>query len=515
MGDRTLVFDAPGGHVFGRWTPEALGLSNSPSAAAANMARAASLRADETLLLTPGHWPFAVGTIRCRVIAEAGAVLKPTGAVTLSGSVAANLYTWIDLSLGGTVALAVAAGWGTVLGDQQWRLTAGAGSPNIVAGYSGNSIAAGVNVRANVIAGGGYVGAPNVIDGPETRYGTIGGGYDNHLDGLNSTTDIDAAASTIAGGAHHLIQCTHGTIGGGSYGVLHPGCDYGTIVGGTHNEVTGEYGTVLGGLYNKAGRWAVAGGRYCVVSGEGSFGMCMGKIGETYTLAQAGALGFHYDYYFLTGGAGTGKVGIGGFDHTNLPIAQLDIGSPGLSDVPGVGLVTRYSSRFGLRVQADDVTMVLDRYTGGGWAVVPSMWWNRDTGWSGAFGGFLTGGKVGIGTFDQAHLPIANLDVGSQGASDVPGDKLIARFASRFGLRLLTDDVTMALDRYNANVWQADPVMSWNRSTGRVGIGTAAPTSKLQIIGLVTHADNAAAVAGGLTVGAFYHTATGEVRIVV
>jgi hypothetical protein len=43
-------------------------------------------------------------------------------------------------------------------------------------------------------------------------------------------------------------------------------------------------------------------------------------------------------------------------------------------------------------------------------------------------------------------------------------------------------------------------------STGKVGIGTTAPKSKLHVVGLPVYANNAAAVAGGLTAGAFYRT---------
>ncbi len=43
-------------------------------------------------------------------------------------------------------------------------------------------------------------------------------------------------------------------------------------------------------------------------------------------------------------------------------------------------------------------------------------------------------------------------------------------------------------------------------SNGNVGIGTTDPTSKFQVVGLPEYADNAVALAGGLTVGAFYRT---------
>ncbi len=50
-------------------------------------------------------------------------------------------------------------------------------------------------------------------------------------------------------------------------------------------------------------------------------------------------------------------------------------------------------------------------------------------------------------------------------------------------------------------------------SSGNVGIGTTTPTSKLQVVGIVEYSNNAAALAGGLTIGAFYRT--GDVLKVV
>lgn len=50
-------------------------------------------------------------------------------------------------------------------------------------------------------------------------------------------------------------------------------------------------------------------------------------------------------------------------------------------------------------------------------------------------------------------------------------------------------------------------------ASGNVGVGTVTPTSKLQVVGLPTYADNTAALAGGLTAGAFYRTATGVLMV--
>ena len=52
------------------------------------------------------------------------------------------------------------------------------------------------------------------------------------------------------------------------------------------------------------------------------------------------------------------------------------------------------------------------------------------------------------------------------------------------------------------------------RNNGNVGIGTSAPTSKLQVVGLPVFADNASSITGGLTVGAFYRTSVGVLMVV-
>lgn len=49
---------------------------------------------------------------------------------------------------------------------------------------------------------------------------------------------------------------------------------------------------------------------------------------------------------------------------------------------------------------------------------------------------------------------------------------------------------------------------------GKVAIGTTVPKSNLHVVGLVEYATNALAIAGGLTIGAFYHTG-GIVKVVI
>jgi len=49
-------------------------------------------------------------------------------------------------------------------------------------------------------------------------------------------------------------------------------------------------------------------------------------------------------------------------------------------------------------------------------------------------------------------------------------------------------------------------VMTFLKSNAFVGIGTTDPKSKLHVTGLPVYADNAAAITGGLTAGAFYRT---------
>jgi len=92
------------------------------------------------------------------------------------------------------------------------------------------------------------------------------------------------------------------------------------------------------------------------------------------------------------------------------------------------------------------------------------------------------------------------------GSNEIGGKLLISRSSDNVGSY-------MALSTTTTNAAGVTEKMRIAAS-GNVGIGTTAPTSKLQVVGLPSYLDNAAAIAGGLTVGAFYHTA-GVVKVVI
>lgn len=98
-----------------------------------------------------------------------------------------------------------------------------------------------------------------------------------------------------------------------------------------------------------------------------------------------------------------------------------------------------------------------------------------------------------------------------------PSAKLVVVGASS-NTYLAIDNAGSGENYFAANAFHAFQTSGSERmritSGGNVGIGTSSPTAKLQVVGLVDYATNALAIAGGLTLGAFYHTA-GVVKVVI
>jgi hypothetical protein len=128
-------------------------------------------------------------------------------------------------------------------------------SPNLIGGYSGNSVTGGV-VGAT-IGGGGETEGPNRVTGD---YGTVGGGSNNQVgDGAGPTNDKTYA--TVGGGWANTASGLVATVGGGWANTASG--SVGTVGGGQDNTASGSIATVGGGFLNSAsGDYATVGGGY-------------------------------------------------------------------------------------------------------------------------------------------------------------------------------------------------------------------------------------------------------------
>ena len=124
------------------------------------------------------------------------------------------------------------------------RLEPNAASPNIIGGFSGNSVTAGV-YGATIGGGGESTGTNRVTD----DYGTVGGGFNNQAgNGSGSTSDRNHA--TVGGGINNTASGYSATVGGGWSNTASNFAA--TVGGGYNNTASGSYATVGGGRDNTA-----------------------------------------------------------------------------------------------------------------------------------------------------------------------------------------------------------------------------------------------------------------------
>jgi hypothetical protein len=144
-------------------------------------------------------------------------------------------------------------------GARALRIEPDATSPNLIGGYSGNQVMAGV--YGATIGGGGFSSETNRVT---DHFGTVGGGEQN-LAGDDAGTASDAWGATVGGGNGNQATGVHATVGGG-IGNLAWGPEasvgggrenvathtWSTVGGGYRNEASGEEATVGGGKQNSA-----------------------------------------------------------------------------------------------------------------------------------------------------------------------------------------------------------------------------------------------------------------------
>jgi len=146
-----------------------------------------------------------------------------------------------------------------------FRLEPGESSPNLIGGYSGNSVAAGV--QGGTISGGGAVELTNQVS---DDFCFIGGGAFNQAGKVDGATN-SAAYATIGGGYANLASDLATTIAGGY--LNYASSNSATVAGGYNNFANGPYSFVGGGYANTASgdSAAVSGGYTNTASGLSAF----------------------------------------------------------------------------------------------------------------------------------------------------------------------------------------------------------------------------------------------------
>jgi hypothetical protein len=169
-----------------------------------------------------------------------------------------------------------------VNGQRALRLEPSTGTPNLIGGYSGNTVTAGV--QGATISGGGYFNGTSYPNHVTDNFGTIGGGLDNTA-GDNAGTVSDTPDTTVAGGVSNKASGDTATVGGGWSNTASG--SYSTASGGSHNIASHNYSTVSGGNGNTAsgnnatvsggnGNWAI--GNYSFAAGNGAIASQVGSF---------------------------------------------------------------------------------------------------------------------------------------------------------------------------------------------------------------------------------------------
>jgi hypothetical protein len=211
-----------------------------------------------------------------------------------------------------------------VNGARALRVEPGAGSPNLIGGYSANSAAAGT--RGVTIGGGGWAIGEIVANHVYDDYGTIGGGRDNRVgsdDGAaqdpSNATDATIAGgvrnrataelSYVGGGFGNQASSSLTTVGGGAENLA--GAYVATVAGGNRNEATGQGAAVGGGGNNLASGQASTVGGGMLNQAMAAHATIAGG-GPTDTSAWGSMLATNsrvYDEYGTIGGGGGNRAG--------------------------------------------------------------------------------------------------------------------------------------------------------------------------------------------------------------
>jgi hypothetical protein len=150
------------------------------------------------------------------------------------------------------------------------RLEPTSSVPNVIGGYSGNSVSSGVVGAA--IGGGGESGYLNQVT---DDYGTVAGGAHNTAGwyatvGGGGVNTASGDVATVSGGHYNTAGGLDATVCGGYSNTA--SANYATVTGGEQNRASGDHATVVGGAGNVAdGSHSLAAGRRAKANHDGAF----------------------------------------------------------------------------------------------------------------------------------------------------------------------------------------------------------------------------------------------------
>jgi trimeric autotransporter adhesin len=204
-------------------------------------------------------------------------------------------------------------------------------SPNLIGGFSGNTV--GATVVGATLNGGGASGFLNQVNG---NYGTIGGGVNNQAGGV---------ASFVGGGEENAALSQYSTVAGGSQNTANE--QFSAVVGGFQNYAGGAASFVGGGRGNRAMA------TFATIAGGGPSDPVLGAT-TTNNVAT--------DNYGTIGGGGSNQAGDAVGTATDAPYATVSGGEnntasgphsmiPGGSSNMASG---SYSFAAGFNAQADE-----------------------------------------------------------------------------------------------------------------------------------------------------------------
>ncbi len=235
--------------------------------------------------------------------------LDVAGDIHASGAIASGNSITIDgtsgsesISSSASLDLRTAAG-------RALRLENHATSPNVIGGFGGNNVTAGM--FGATIGGGGEAGASNQVT---QTWGTVGGGRGNQAGsfatiGGGGGNTASAFQSTVGGGVSNAASGSSSSVGGGDTN-LASGLGS-TVGGGSNNIASGIRSTVPGGYLNQAaGDYSLAAGRRAKGNHDGAF-----VFGDS-TNADFASTGVNQFLIRASGGVGIGDAS---------PDAQLDV----------------------------------------------------------------------------------------------------------------------------------------------------------------------------------------------